>query len=296
MDKPLPRIGVDKLYAALVTSDDSSGVVYGTPFALQGVTEIGYNPNTQMAVFYADDGAYESISQDGETDLNIKVADLLPAHYALLMGVTQSANGVIDEDRDDNPPEVAIGYRTKKSNGEYRYVWVLKGKFGKPQISAQTGAGSINMQQMEIPYKGLNRDYDGKKRRKVDTDDDLFPTGLTNAAMANEVTGWFSSPDYVPVAPGTPIADLAAATGSGAAGTMALTFSAPTGATSVKVQAQDAAFGTWVDVETSATITDASTGATVEGLTAGNTYSVRLVVVGGTKNGISNTASAVAHA
>lgn len=296
MDKPLPRIGVDKLYWAKLLTDTSSGATYDTPVHLKGVTSVGYNPNSQVGVFYADDGAYEAYSQDGEADVTISVADLEPQHYAELMGVTRDSNGLIKEGNNDNAPEGAIGYRTQKSNGEYRYIWFYKGKFSKPQVNAETKGNAPNFQQQEITYKGLNRDYDGYKRRRFDSDDDDLPVGLTNTILASDVSGWFSTPDYVPTAPGTPLSDVAAVTGVGGSGTIDLTFTAAAGATSIKAQIYDAAYGEWKDATTSAAITASSTAATITGLTAGNTYTCRLVVNGGTSNGISNTDDAAAAA
>jgi len=295
--KPLPRIGVDRAFYCPITTDDSAEIVYGTPVELLGVSQVRYNPNTQMAVFYADDGAYESVSQDGETDLLLNAADLDPDDYAFLMGLTQSATtGVIDEDTDDNPPTVAFGYRTQKSDGSYRYIWILKGKFGKPSLDALTKSNSINMQEREIPFKGLNRDYDGKKRRRVDSDDALLPTGLTNAALNSSVTGWFSDPDYAPVAPGTALSDVVAVVSEETNGGIDLTFTAAAAATGITAQVYDAVYGTWKTVSTLATITAASTTATITGLTEGNTYTCRLIVVGGGSNGITNTDSAPAKA
>lgn len=296
MIKPLPRIGVDQAYYALLTQDNDSGVAYGTPTRMQGVNSISYNPNSQLEVYYADDGAYTSASQDGDIDLTVNVADLDPSVYAEILGVTRGANGVIDEAKTDDPPELAFGYRTQKSNGEYRFIWILKGKFSKPAVEAQTKGNAINFQGTELNFKGLNRDYDGKKRRRVDSDDENIPTGVTAATLNSAVTGWFSDPDYVVVAAGTPLSDVVASTGSGS-GEIDLAFTAPSGATAVKAQIRDAAISSeWVDATTAAAITAASTSATITGLTPGNTYSCRLVVTGGASNGISNTDDAAAGA
>jgi phi13 family phage major tail protein len=37
--------------------------------------------------------------------------------------------GVLIENKDDIPPTIALGFKFKKNNGKYRYVWLLKGKF-----------------------------------------------------------------------------------------------------------------------------------------------------------------------
>lgn len=295
MEKQSVAIGVDRLVIALLTSDTSSGVVYGTPEEIKGVSEIGLTINNSRGVFYADDGSYETYEQQGDIDALISLAGLSAEKRAEYTGASySSANGAAVDGKSDNPPYVAIGFRTQKANTKYRYVWLLKGQLSKPNRTNQTKGSTTNPQPEQYNFKALHREYDGNWRRTLDSDDANCPTGLTDALLYNITTGWFSNPDYVPVAPGTAIADLAASSGTGS-GEIDLTFSAATSATSVKVQVNDAALGsTWIDATTSAALDATSTTATVTGLTAGNTYNLRLVVVGGTKNGISNTASAAA--
>lgn len=294
VNKPVPRISVDKLYAAVILSDDVNGTTYDTPVWLQGVNTISYDPATQTSTYDADGGTYVSYSADGASTATITVADLLPENYALLMGLQQDpTNGMITEGAADNAPEVALGFRTQKSNGAYRFIWILKGKFAKGQESYTTKGGSgVTFSPQEITLTAEQRISDGEKRHRIDSDDAKFPVGLTVDAISSDVDGWFSSPNYVPAAPGTPISDLVATTGAGDAGTIDLTFSAPTGATEVRVQAN--VFGTWVDVSTAAPITAASTTATITGLVAGNSYTVRLLVISGAKNGASNEETAAA--
>ena len=114
MTKPMPRIGVDKLFYALVTSDTSSGAVYGSPQQLQGVSSIGYKPNSQVVKYFADDGVYAVSHGDGGVEVEIVVADLLPEDYATLIGASISSAGVVEEFNRETPPEVAIGYRSLK--------------------------------------------------------------------------------------------------------------------------------------------------------------------------------------
>jgi len=292
MPKPLPRIGVDKLYYCPIISDTESGITYGSPVWMQGVTDIGYKPNPQNVVFAADDGIYDSISNDGEIEVDITVADMLDSVYAYLMGATIGSNGTIVEGNNDIPPEVAVGYRSMKSNGYYRYEWLLKGRFMKPDQTSQTKGGSnLTTQTTQAKFKVINRTYDGNTRRRHDSDSSLNPTGLTDALLASATTGWFSSPDYVPTAPGTAISDFAVVTGG--SGELTASWTAATGADSVKIQIETY-LGNWEDATTSAALDETSTGATITGLTAGNTYNCRLVVVGGASNGISNEDSAAA--
>ena len=295
MTKPLPRIGVDKLCYAPVVTDEKEGTTYGAPVSMQGVTDIGYKPNSKQVLFAADDGIYASVTTDGEIEVEISVADILAEDYAYLMGCAISDEGVVKEGSSDVPKEVALGYRSMKSDGSYRYEWILKGTFQKPAQTSKSKGQSVDPQSKTVKYTALNRVSDSSTRRWYDSDNKAAPVGLDDAALSDETTGWFSNPDYVPTAPGTPISDLAAVTGS-QSGEIDMTFSAAAGADSIKVQVNDGAIGTWADAETAEQLTEESTAATITNLTAGNTYDIRLVVVGGDKNGISNSASAQAGA
>ncbi len=294
MEKQSIRIGVDKLYYALMLSDTVGEASYANPEQIQGTTEIALTLNNTVGTFYADDGAYEAFTQQGDIEFAISLAGLSQEVRARLTGAQYDPlTGLAVDGQTDSPPNVAIGFRSQKANGQYRYVWVLKGKFSKANATYSTKGSTVTPQAEQYTYKALNRIYDNNWRQMLDSDDANLPIGLNNAALSDPITGWFSSPNYRPAAPGTPISDLAAATGL-TTGTIGLTFSAPAGATLIKAQVE--VLGSWIDVATEASITAASTSAKIIGLTAGNTYTCRLVVVGGASNGISNSAGAAAGA
>lgn len=83
---------------------------------------------------------------------------------------------------------------------------------------------------------------------------------------------------------------LTGVTATAGSGQATVNFTAPAGATSVKVQ-QSTDGTTWTDSPTAA-LTAASTSATVAGLTNGTEYQFRVVVVGGLYEGTSNVVTA----
>ena len=287
MGKPRPKISVDKLYYCDVLSDTELGTTYGSPVWLQGVNQISYNPNTQTASWDADGGTYESYSADGEVQTTITIADLNPAQYAHLLG-TKYVNGVIQEGGTDNPPEVAIGFRSEKTNGEYRFIWILKGKFSKQQEDYQTkGSAGITYQPRTIMHTALKRASDGMTRHWLDSDD--ADVSLTVDQLTSSANGWFSSPDFDPASysSATPVSDLAASTGTNA-GEITVAWTAPTSPSNIAVQVSSGS--DWVTVDNMAS--GGST--TITGLVAGADYLVRIVVTGGANAGISNVGSATA--
>lgn len=292
MSKPKLRISVDKLYYALVLSDTEEGTTYSAPIWLQGVNSVSYNPNTQTQSYDADGGTYESYSADGDIQTTITVADLLPEHYAALMGLQHDVNGVVTEDLSDNPPEVAIGFRSQKSNGAQRFIWIMKGKFSKQQEDYTSKGGTgVTYQPRQIMHTAIMRTSDGKKRRQLDSDDPK--NTLTVNQLTSDVNGWFSSPDFDPgnyQSGLTPVSDLVATSGA-AAGQITLAWTAATGASNVAVQVSQGS--DWITVDNKAA---ADSAATLTGLQAGKDYLVRLYVTGGAKAGISNVSAAKAGA
>ncbi len=294
MERQSFMIGVDRLFLAEIVSDTESGVSYGTPFPVPGVNAIGVKMNNSNMTIYADDGAFETVNQQGDIDIICSLAGLNGQKRADVTGGTYDTfTGMVEDDGKGVPKKYALGYRRQKANNTYRYKWFMKGSFAKPDSSAVTKSGSITSQPMQYVFRALNRACDGLLERTLDSDDANLPNGLTDALLNSSVSGWFASPDYTPVAPGGNLTDLAAATGS-SAGEIDLTFSAPIDADSIIAQVKDI-FG-WVNVSTSAEMTDTDTSATITGLTPENTYDCRLVVLGGTMHGVSNEDNASAGA
>lgn len=180
-----PLVGLDMFYYAIM---DLATETYNTPVAVANAVSMSISPNSDIATFFADDGPREVHSQIGEVDVSIQVADLPPADYAALIGADYAA-GIIDFDVEATAPEVAIGFRAKKSNGAYRYMWLSKGKFGIPNMEHQTQEGTVNFQPQTINGKFVARERDDLVFRRIDSDDVLVAVDLPGA--------WFTDPDVV---------------------------------------------------------------------------------------------------
>ena len=88
----------------------------------------------------------ETATTLGKIDVEINKAELTPENKADLLGHAIDDNGGVVYGDSDVPPWVAIGFRTLKSNGNYRYVWLYKGKFTDPEDNNETKGDSINFQ------------------------------------------------------------------------------------------------------------------------------------------------------
>lgn len=142
------RIGCDNLHYAKMTTEDSVSTepVYGTVTAAPGVMSVNINPNASVDTLFADDGPMDTAATLGKITVEIQKNQLTTQNKADLLGHAVDANGGLVYSATDVPPWVALGFRTLKSNGKYRYIWLYKGKFTEPEDNNETKGDTINFQ------------------------------------------------------------------------------------------------------------------------------------------------------
>jgi phi13 family phage major tail protein len=200
------KIGCDHLVFAPITKDDGLELTFGAITALPGVMKITINPNASQDTLFSDDGPSDTASTLGQIEVGIDKAALAIDEKASLLGHSVDAKGALVYGANDVPPWVAIGFRTLKSNGKYRYVWLYKGKFMEPEDNSETKGDSINFQNDTITGKfvkvnkeinftvGVGPETKKTQPWKSEMDED------SATADAATIAAWFDTV-YVPAAP-----------------------------------------------------------------------------------------------
>lgn len=187
-------VGVDSLYYALVTQDDSGGYVAGTPVYLAPTAEIKADPAVDRKTQYMDDQPYDALSVEGETSLKITIAGIPMDVLATITGRQFDVTTGRMYDNGGTPPYCAVGFRSMKSNGVYRYYWFLKGRFDMPGDEASTKSDKVDPKTKEVTFTAVrtirtfslpNSVTDSVKRVMGDGDTLNFSS-----------TGWFSAVQY----------------------------------------------------------------------------------------------------
>ncbi|MFT9848517.1 major tail protein [Aneurinibacillus sp. REN35] len=186
------RVGLKDLHYALLTKDDATGVTYSAPKKIIGAITANVSPTTNTETLYADDGPSDVATALGEITVELNVKDLPLETQAELLGHTLGSDGVLLKNADDQAPYVAIGFRSKKSNGKDRFVWLFKGKFQPNEEEYQTREDSPSFQTPTIEGTFVKREFDGNWQAIGDED----ATGFT-AATAQ---AWFTKVYETPVA------------------------------------------------------------------------------------------------
>lgn len=194
-------IGLDNLhYTKIVDNATTAETAFANPIKkLAKAIEAKVAPNTSNAVLYADDGAAESTSAEGETEIELGIDALANAVYADILGKTVNSDGVVQDATGDVAPNIALAFRSLKSNGKYRYFWYYKGTFQLPEESYKTKGEGVEYNTPTVKGVFVHSDIvknakgEGIKRMFVDEDDE----GVDTAVIAN----WFNAVYTGPAAP-----------------------------------------------------------------------------------------------
>lgn len=150
--------GVDNLVFAEVTNDDnevSGGYTTGTVKTLSPVASIAKATSSTNEAHYYDNNPMIVVSSEASDEITLTVAPLSLDTLAETTGKSydQTTGMLVDSERE--PKYFAIGYRTKGTDGKYRYVWRLKGTFGIPDEQNDTENDGADTTNTELTFTGI---------------------------------------------------------------------------------------------------------------------------------------------
>lgn len=182
----MATIGLDKLFYAKITEDESGDETYATPVQLAKAMTADLSVELAEATLYADDGASEIVKEFKNGTLSLGVDDIGAAVASDLTGATIDANGVVVSASEDGGEPVAVGFRAKKSNGKYKYYWLYRVKFGIPATNLATKGNSITFSTPTIEGTILRRNkVDGKGKHPWKAEVTEGDTAVTADIIAN---------------------------------------------------------------------------------------------------------------
>ena len=180
-------VGLKDIYVALVTENTASSYVAAAPVKLARAIKAKISDKRSSEDLESDDGTEETLDAYEGTEVEIEVNSLAPQDLALVMG-HKYENGYLVKNRNDRAPELALGYRARKLNGKYEFVWLYVGRFAEGKDTNRETYGKKPTAQTEtIKGKFYERAMDGNIETSVDEDN------LTedNTTAAEAIKKWF---------------------------------------------------------------------------------------------------------
>lgn len=150
--------GVEGLVCAEVLSDDNGadGYTVGDVFAIAGVAEISKTTDSSDEAHFYDNMPAVVISNTASDEITISASAIPMDVLATITGqdYDETTGALIEGPR--VPKYFAIGYITKKTNGDLIYCWRLKGRFNLPDQTNVTEDDGTDANGQELVYTGIS--------------------------------------------------------------------------------------------------------------------------------------------
>lgn len=158
--------GVDNFYFAEVTQDDASGYACSTPIHIP-VQEVGKTTDSASEAHYYDNKAMIVVNSESADTISLILAPPALDKLAALTGKSFDASTGMMVDSPRQNKYFAIIYRTKGTDGGYRYVSRLKGQFNIPEETNQTENDGTDTNNTTIEFTGIYTEHEFTKGKYV---------------------------------------------------------------------------------------------------------------------------------
>lgn len=120
-------VGLKNVVIAPLTTDTEEAHTYGDLQLMAGAIEATITPeNAEPDIQYADDIEFDVLYPDPKLTFSLQMADIPLLIQEMLFANAIDDNGVLVRTASDKPPYFAMGFKSEKSNGKFRYVWLYK--------------------------------------------------------------------------------------------------------------------------------------------------------------------------
>lgn len=174
----MAQVGLNDLHFAILTADTKEAITYEVPEPMVGAINATISPTVNTQELYADDQLWESVSALGKIDVEVETADLPLTVRAKLLG-NEVVDGVLVENKGDAPPHIGLGFKSLKSNGKYRYLWLLKGIAQPMAEDYSTKKDNVEHKTPKMKFTFMPRLHDGEWKHTADEDSTDFTGAAT---------------------------------------------------------------------------------------------------------------------
>lgn len=188
--------GVEGLVIAEVIGDDNEtdgGYQTGPVEELAPVAEIGKTTESGSEAHYYDNKPMIVINSEGPDEISITCAGLTLEKLAKITGKSYdtTTGALIDGQRRER--YFAVGYKTKDTDGKYRYVWRLKGTFAIPDETNATEDDGTETNNTTLTFTGIFTTHKFKKGMLNGT---TWEAGSAKAVVVSDREGLANLTDF----------------------------------------------------------------------------------------------------
>lgn len=179
------NISLRDIVVSKLLTDEKGNVSYGPVKDYAPAKTATITPSSSNVPEYADDGIIDVISSNGSYTLSLGTSGVDDEVLADILGLDYE-EGLTVYTKDRVSPFVAVGFKSKKADGSFGYVWMLKGKFSVPSSEFATQEDTPSPQGKTIEGTFIDRKSDGAIMATLDT---AKATGAEVASFFEAVYG-----------------------------------------------------------------------------------------------------------
>lgn len=184
------------IHIAKVTTNSETEYAAGTPTKLARAITAKVNDKYSAETIYSDDSVEDTSMTYEGTEVELEVNSLAPQDKSAVFGQLYD-KGYLVKSKNDTPPELALGYRAKKLNGKYEFVWYYCGRFDQGfEDDYETESDKTTTQTATLKGDFYERKMD--QRIAVNVDESNLVAENTDAAAA--IKNWFAKVQEYPEA------------------------------------------------------------------------------------------------
>lgn len=163
-------VGLKNVVIAPLTEDTETSHTYGELQLMAGAIEASITPeNADPDVQYADDIEFDTLYPDPELTFSTSMADIPLSIQEQIFGNQIDDNGVLVRTASDRPPYFAVGFKSEKSDGTYRFIWLYKVRAKPMTETYKTKEGqTITRQNGSVEWTAIKRTHDGRYQAVAD--------------------------------------------------------------------------------------------------------------------------------
>ena len=188
-------VGLKNMVIAPLTVDTEETLTYGDLQLVAGAIEATITPdNADPDIQYADDIEFDVLYPDPELTFTTKMADIPLAIQEMIFGNNIDDNGVLIRTSTDKPPYFAVGFKSEKSNGKFRFVWLYKVRAKPLTENYATKEGTtINRHQTgEVEWTAIKRTHDSRYQAVADEGENGFTAAMGETFLTSVYTPSFT--------------------------------------------------------------------------------------------------------
>ena len=187
-------VGLKNMVIAPLTADTEETLTYGDLQLVAGAIEATITPdNADPDVQFCDDVEFDVLYPDPELTFTTKMADIPLAIQEMIFGNNIDDNGVLIRTSTDKPPYFAVGFKSEKSNGKFRFVWLYKVRAKPLTENYATKEGTtINRQTGEVEWTAIKRTHDSRYQAVADEGENGFTAAMGETFLTSVYTPSFT--------------------------------------------------------------------------------------------------------